>query len=436
MDDRVGGKGTAAQVLAAGFGATVAMWALGYLGRIPPALAPSWLLGVAMLACLAAGGYSVGRWGMAGTGSGAAVGSLSGLLNLLILGSVLSSGDGVNQLRPSGLLWVPGFVAAAAVLGEVGAAVGRRRRVASAAVAWIAAFTRVAVAATLLLVVAGGLVTSHEAGLAVVDWPNSFGYNMFLYPLSRMTGGVYYEHAHRLFGSLVGLTTVALAVHLWFTDRRPWLRRVALAAVPLVVVQGVLGGLRVTGRFTLSAAPEAMAPNLTLAAVHGVLGQVFFALLVALAAFTSRGWVAGGETRCAATAAAERGLAAALTAALLVQLVLGAIQRHFDRGLLVHVTLAVVVLLLAVALGVRLSGLYGDEPVLHRLGRGLLGLVSVQLLLGFGALAALASRESDGALRTWDVLVRTAHQATGALLLGGAVLCLAWTRHRLRDPSR
>ena len=74
-----------------------------------------------------------------------------------------------------------------------------------------AVHANVTVAATFLLVVAGGLVTSNEAGLAVVDWPNSFGYNMFLYPLAKMTGGIYYEHAHRLYGSLVGLTTIVLA---------------------------------------------------------------------------------------------------------------------------------------------------------------------------------------------------------------------------------
>ena len=127
---------------------------------------------------------------------------------------------------------------------------------------WTALFSKVGVAATFLLVVAGGLVTSNEAGLAVVDWPNSFGSNMFLFPLARMTGGIYYEHAHRLFGALVGLTTIVLAVRLWRYDNRGWLKRLSLVAVVLVIVQGSLGGLRVTGGFTMSTSEADMAPTL------------------------------------------------------------------------------------------------------------------------------------------------------------------------------
>jgi len=106
--------------------------------------------------------------------------------------------------------------------------IGRSRPGASLdGLAWRTGFAGVAVVAGLLVVVAGGLVTSLEAGLAVPDWPNSFGSNMFLYPLAKMTGGIYYEHAHRLYGSLVGLTTIVLAVVLWFTDDRIWLRALA-----------------------------------------------------------------------------------------------------------------------------------------------------------------------------------------------------------------
>src|SRR5436305_10553421 len=91
----------------------------------------------------------------------------------------------------------------------------------------------------------GGLVISKGAGLAVPDWPTTFGYNMFLYPWSRMVGGVFYEHSHRLIGSLVGLLTVAFAVSLWVTEPRSWMRILGLVAVAAVVVQGILGGLRV-----------------------------------------------------------------------------------------------------------------------------------------------------------------------------------------------
>jgi cytochrome c oxidase assembly protein subunit 15 len=284
----------------------------------------------------------------------------------------------------------------------------------------------VAAVATLLLVIVGGLVTSKQAGLAVVDWPNSFGYNMFLYPLSRMSGGVYYEHAHRLFGSLVGLTTVVLAWHLHRVDARRWLRLLALALVVVVVVQGILGGLRVTGTFTLSTAPEDMAPSTPMAVIHGVLGQLFFAAMVAMAVFLSRSWRRAAPPRPAPGAGTDRVLAIALLASLAVQLVLGALQRHTEQGLLTHITVAALVVGLGLTAGVRTWGLYGDQPVLRRLGNGLLGLLGLQVLLGIGALVAVTARAAGTAGRPWQALLATAHQTTGALLLATAVMLVMW----------
>src|SRR5438132_5694691 len=99
--------------------------------------------------------------------------------------------------------------------------------------------------ATFPLLFIGGLVTSKGAGLAVPDWPTTFGYNMFLYPWSRMVGGILYEHSHRLIGSAVGLLTIALALVLWRKESRPWLRWLGVVALGAVIAQGVLGGLRV-----------------------------------------------------------------------------------------------------------------------------------------------------------------------------------------------
>src|SRR5574341_2080325 len=99
--------------------------------------------------------------------------------------------------------------------------------------------------ATFLLILAGGLVTNTGAGLAVPDWPTTFGYNMFLYPWSRMIGGIFYEHGHRLVASVVGVLTIALALTFWLKENRMWLRWLGIAALGLVVVQGVFGGLRV-----------------------------------------------------------------------------------------------------------------------------------------------------------------------------------------------
>ncbi|RMF74683.1 MAG: hypothetical protein D6738_05690, partial [Acidobacteria bacterium] len=305
---------------------------------------------------------------------------------------------------------------------------------------FVSAFALVAAAATLALVTIGGLVTSHEAGLAVVDWPNSYGYNMFLYPLSRMTGGIYYEHAHRLFGALVGLTTLGLAGLLVTTDRRRGVRAAALAAVVLVIVQGILGGLRVTGRFTLSTSPEQTDPSTLLAVVHGVTGQAFFALLVGLAAVASGTWRSRLAPRAFPRAEREGLITGLLVAALAVQLVLGAVYRHTGSGLVLHLCWAAVVALAVVMAGLRAWGLFGVEEnggfaILRRIGHGLLLLLGLQVVLGIGALAAIVARAPGAGPSALEIAFATAHQVTGALLLAGAVLLALWTRRLVRPAG-
>jgi cytochrome c oxidase assembly protein subunit 15 len=422
-------------VLALGFGTTVAMWAVAYLGRLPAVMAPSWLLGALMLVMVAGGGFLAGTRIRRGWQAGVLVGITAAVLNMLVLGSLLGATEG-GGVRPSAAWWIPGSVLLVGALAAVSAAVGSRSYDASqSAPDWTAAFSKVGVAATFLLVVAGGLVTSYEAGLAVVDWPNTFGYNMFLYPLSRMTGGIYYEHAHRLFGALVGLTTIALAVHLWRTDDRRWLRRLAVLAVVVVVAQGVLGGLRVTGSFTLSSEAEEMAPSIGLAVVHGVLGQLFLSLMVAIAVVTSRRWKSAPPVEERPSAAADRGFQWTLVAALLVQLVFGAVQRHVAQGLLIHITLAAVVAVVAVAAGARAWGLYHGSWPVQRLGQALMGLVSIQVALGIAVLAVTQGRAVVGSPTVVEVTLATAHQATGAVLLAVSVMLALWTGRLYRPPG-
>lgn len=421
-------------LLALGFGTTVAMWAVGYVSRIPPAIVPSSILLVLLLLCWLAGGLLTGRLTGRGARGGAEVGLVSGILNLLILGSFLG-GEHPNSVVPTALLWIPGSLLAGAVLGALGAAIGARGRRAAATVDWTAAFTRVTVAATFLLVIVGGLVTSHKAGLAVVDWPNSFGYNMFLYPLSRMTGGIYYEHAHRLFGSLVGLTTLVMAIHLQKVEGRAWLRRLAWIALAVVIVQGLLGGLRVTGRFTMSQSPDDTAPSIILAIVHGVLAQIFLGMVTAIAAFTSMRWKEADPPAPHPAASTDAGIASFLVGVLFVQLVLGAIQRHLAHGLLIHITMAAFVLLVSLTAGIRAAAIYKEIPLMRRLGRSLTHIVTVQVLLGIGAMAgkAAAARAIDPP--AWAVLVTTAHQAAGATLLAASALLAVWSRRLLKSPE-
>ncbi|MEW6337960.1 MAG: COX15/CtaA family protein [Acidobacteriota bacterium] len=421
------------EVLAVGFGTTAAMWAAGYVGRLPVVQAPNWALGVLLPVLLVAGGWVAGRYGSSGWRGGAAAGVLASVLNLLVLGSLLA-GPEVNSVRPSAIAWLLGSLACGALLGAAGAVLGARVGGARPPVHWTGWFATEGAIATLLLLLAGGLVTSNQAGLAVVDWPNSFGYNMFLYPLSRMTGGIYYEHAHRLFGSLVGLTTVVIALHLQRVETRRWVKRFALALIPVVVTQGLLGGLRVTGRFTTSTSPEDVAPNVGLAVVHGVMGQVFFGMMVALAVVVSRRWTihAAGPRR--RSVVSDRQISTVLVCVLLVQLVLGAVQRHLDRGLLIHISLAVVVVLVALAAGVRAVHLYADTEAVGSAGRALLWLVCAQVTLGAVTLFAVTDKAPGVAPLPWQALVATAHQGTGALLLAVSVVLMVWL-HRLAGES-
>jgi cytochrome c oxidase assembly protein subunit 15 len=169
------------------------------------------------------------------------------------------------------------------------------------------------------LIGSGGLVTSHDAGMAVPDWPNSFGYNMFLFPISRWVGGVFFEHTHRLIASLVGLLTIGLCLATWLIDDRRWVKWLASVAVLAVVIQGVLGGLRVTEHNTL------------LGLFHGCLAQSFLALMATLALVTSPFWSRLGQS--GSETGQLRILSVLVTVMIFAQLVLGAAMRHSHAGL-------------------------------------------------------------------------------------------------------
>jgi cytochrome c oxidase assembly protein subunit 15 len=423
-------------VLPLAFATTVSMWAVAYFCRLPVVMAPSWLAAGLMLGMVALWGWVTGSRAGGGWLGGLFVGGVAAVLNLLILGSLLTPAEGGSVL-PSAVWWVPGSILAIALISGGFAAVSGKIASEATASDWTALFSKVAVAATFLLVVAGGLVTSNEAGLAVVDWPNSFGSNMFLFPLARMTGGIYYEHAHRLFAALVGLTTIALAVRLWRYDDRTWLKRLGMAAVVLVILQGILGGLRVTGGFTLSTSEVDMAPSLTLALIHGVLGQLFLGVMVAIAVVTSRLWFDAPLPESRPYAKDDRTFQRWLIVIMVVQLVLGAAQRHLAALLIVHICLAAVVVLLAVMVGGRAWGLYRESRPVEYLGKLLITFTCVQAFLGITALAVTQGRATVGSPTTVEVTITTMHQATGAALLALSVALHFWTQRLFRqeDPG-
>lgn len=414
------------------FATTVAMWAAGYICRFPAVQAPAPLLLVLMLACLFFGGYLAGKLTGGGTTMGARVGAVASLINLLVLGSVLGGSGG--GLVPSAVIWIPGSLVLGAILGAAGGAAGGRRP-AGGAPRWTGLFAVVGATATFLLVIAGGIVTSSESGLAVVDWPNSFGYNMFLYPLSRMSGGIYYEHAHRLLGSLVGLTTLVLAVQIWRLEKgRRGLKGLALLAVLCVVVQGVLGGLRVTGQPTLSTSPADMSPDIHLAVIHGIFGQLFLGLMVGILVMTGRRWAGSGAPRPHRSAGTDRALSLVLLAAVIGQITLGALLRHMSWGLAAHIIFAFVVLGLAMTSGLRAAGIYAEVPTLRKMGNAIVGIASTQVLLGFAALGVIGIEPKPGPPGALEITLATVHQAFGAFLLAHVVMLVAWLR-RLVVPE-
>jgi heme a synthase len=167
----------------------------------------------------------------------------------------------------------------------------------------------------------GGLVTSHNAGMAVPDWPNSFGYNMFLFPLSRWVGGVFFEHTHRLAASVVGLLTIVLFVLTLAIDDRKWVKWLSGFALLAVIIQGVLGGLRVT---------EA---NPFLGLLHGCLAQAYLAIVAALALVTTRFWRRLRPLEKTSGLRASRFWLIVVTGMIFFQLVLGASMRHTHTDL-------------------------------------------------------------------------------------------------------
>ena len=174
---------------------------------------------------------------------------------------------------------------------------------------------------TFLLIGLGGLVTSHEAGMSVPDWPTTYGYNMFVFPLDKWIGGIFYEHSHRLLASGVGLTTTILAVWLWAKDPRRWLHWLGIAAFLLVIVQGILGGLRVRWQLDWLGVP------------HGAVAQAFLLITAAIALFTSRWWQAVADEKPSAVPRGLRGHVLYVTILIFVQLLIAATIRHQHAGL-------------------------------------------------------------------------------------------------------
>jgi cytochrome c oxidase assembly protein subunit 15 len=316
-------------------------------------------------------------------------------------------------------------------------------------------FSLVTASATFLLIFIGGLVISTGSGLAVPDWPTTYGENMFTYPVDKWVGGIIYEHGHRLFASLVGLFILILTVWIAATEKRRWVRNVGFIALALVIAQGLLGGITV---LFLLPTPVSVA--------HGMTAQIFFCIVSAIALFTSRWWIHTEESmpREKRSLVIMTGVAASV---VFLQLLFGALLRHTYSGMsvpdfpfafgqiipslsdesllvynrelilkgikwsgdkpveayqivihLIHRYWAYVVALMLWYTGYTLLRSNEIPKSISRNGAMIIAIVSVQFLLG--VLTILTKKE---------IIITTAHVAIGALTL---VICVITTIQLVR----
>ena len=273
--------------------------------------------------------------------------------------------------------------------------------------------------ATFFLIVAGALVTSNDAGLSVPDWPTSFG---SLYKLPPMVGGVKWEHSHRMIAEFIGLLIIAIAVWTQRVESRRWMRILGWTALGAVIGQGVLGGITVLHFLPWS-----------VSTAHATLGQMIFCIVVAMALFTSRGWLETSD------AIAEQHLwpstptlAAIAAGCVWVQLILGASFRHYGMKLLPHLIGACVVTAVLCWTVVRVLSFYGRIDQLRKLAQLILALLMVQLGLGLCAYITRL-RFGHNAVQPWQIMVvsTVAHVAWGALVLAAIVVLAIQTRRMI-----
>jgi cytochrome c oxidase assembly protein subunit 15 len=286
---------------------------------------------------------------------------------------------------------------------------------------WLHRYANFIAFCTFLLIIAGALVTSNDAGLSVPDWPTSFG----TFHMPRMVGGVKFEHGHRMIAGTVGILTIILATWIWGVEKRRWLRWVAFAAVMAVLAQALLGGITVL--FYLP---------VTISTAHATLGQIFFCLTASLAFFTRPDWK-WDETKLEDPSSPSlQKLTTITTGVILLQLILGAIYRHSKDGIITpHVVGACVVTLLVGWVVSTVLMRFSKQAGLLRPALLLGTLVVVQLVLGIGSyFMKMAERSAPQPLPP-VVDITTAHVTTGALILLTSLYLTYQARRFLTDPK-
>lgn len=465
--------GALAPAVAGGFALALTVWTAWLITHLPwmgdalgiterhavPTILAAWFLASLLL------GRAVGlrrAWRV-----GPLAGLISALVGLLILGSRLTeipadAADAAadplvsSRLIPNAGLIALGFLGLGALIGTLGAIAGALTRPAGPRTEpnWLGRMGLITLLAAAPLLFVGGLVTSTNSGMAVPDWPGTYGSNMFLYPLGprfaalegkQPYADIFLEHSHRLLGALLGLNALVLMIWTVRRESRTWVKVWSVATFLLICFQGALGGLRV-----LEGNLDLEKDSVWLSAFHGVSAQITFASIVALAMYLSTTYqsLASLSTTPITIHPKSRLLKALSTGAmhaLWPQLIFGAMYRHAGstHALYTHIAFSFVVTTLAFVAGmIAIHNAHPDEvrgedrtapstpsPTaanlpstittaqrwLARLGYAVMLCVGVQFVMGWLALAVHSGRE---AASIGEALTRTAHQANGAALLG------------------
>jgi heme a synthase len=264
--------------------------------------------------------------------------------------------------------------------------------------------------AALVVITAGALVTSNDAGLSVPDWPTSFGY---LVKVPHFVGGVRYEWSHRMLAGTLVTLTLAIALSTWLVEQRRWMRWLAVGAFCTVIAQAILGGLTV-----LLFQPPAVST------AHATVAQTFFCIAVAIAVFTGRKWI---EEQPQVEFDSRRPSLITLTLlsifALYVQLVLGGMFRHHGMSWWPHVLNAAIVSFVLAWTAIRAISLYSHIEAVRRPAIIMISLLITQLCLGFTAFLTRVAWGRNTVQPELPMVASTvAHVAVGALLLATTVV--------------
>ncbi len=268
--------------------------------------------------------------------------------------------------------------------------------------------------ATFFLIIAGALVTSHDAGLATSDWPLSNGQ---VFP--KMVGNLFWEHGHRMVATTVGLLTIVLMVYVLVKEKRSWVRKLGILALVGVIAQGLLGGLTV----------KLMLP-LAVSSAHATLAQLFFCTTVSLAVFTSRSWIQAAPIGEEKGSLPLRYLCTAALVTIFLQLILGATLRHsatWDKQLpteliLAHVGGAFAVTLILGGTVITVLRRHKGMRFLTRPATLALSFLVVQLFLGLAAYLTRAASPNDPQPLNPMVGITVAHVACGALVFASTIV--------------